>query len=134
MCLHGLLALVLGLSAAAPAAGAAAQGRATAEPADRWQIMLKDGSTLWDLRLVKLSGDTLVFQGNDSVLRFPLMRVDELRLVRKATRSITPEAGRFGGVLDGGDDEVYRMTLFDLNERRQVLQQILRAHPPSEQP
>jgi len=129
--LHSLLALVLGLSAAAPAA---AQGRAPAEPADRWQIMLKDGSTLWDLRLVKLSGDTLVFQGNDSVLRFLLMRVDELRLVRKATRSITPEAGRFGGVLDGGDDEVYRMTLFDLNERRQVLQQILRAHPPAEQP
>ena len=131
MRLHSLLALVLGLSAAAPAA---AQGRAPAEPADRWQIMLKDGSTLWDLRLVKLSGDTLVFQSNDSILRFPLMRVDELRLVRKATRSITPEAGRFGGVLDGGDDEVYRMTLFDLNERRQVLQQILRAHPPAEQP
>ena len=131
MRLHSLLALVLGLSAAAPAA---AQGRAPAEPADRWQIMLKDGSTLWDLRLVKLSGDTLVFQSNDSILRFPLMRVDELRLVRKATRSMTPEAGRFGGVLDGADDEVYRLTLLDLNERRQVLQQILRAHPPAEQP
>jgi hypothetical protein len=129
--LHSLLALVLGLGAAAPAA---AQGRTTAEPADRWQITLKDGSNLWDLRLVKLSGDTLVFQGNDSILRFPLMRVDELRLVRKAIRSITPEAGRFGGVLDGADDEVYRLTLFDLNERRQVLQQILRAHPPVEQP
>jgi len=129
--LHVLLAVVLGLSAAAPAA---AQGRATAEPADRWQITLKDGSTLWDLRLVKLGEDTLVFQGNASILRFPLMRVDELRLVRKATRSITPETGRYGGVLDGADDEVYRLTLFDLNERRQVLQQILRAHPPAEQP
>ncbi len=127
---RSLLALVLGLGAAAPAA---AQGRATADPVDRWQITLKDGSTLWDLRLVKLSGDTLVFQGNDSLLHFPLMHVDELRLVRKATRSITPEAGRYGGVLDGGDDEVYRLTLFDLNERRQALQQILRAHPPTEQ-
>src|SRR3989442_14691643 len=92
--------------------------------------MLRDGSTLWDLRLAKVSGDTLVFQGNDSTLRFPLMQVDELRLVRKATRSITPEAGRYGGVLDGGDDEGYRLTLFDLNERRQAPQQILRAHPP----
>jgi hypothetical protein len=128
--LPSLLALALGLSAAAPAA---AQGPTTTEPADRWQITLKDGSTLWDLRLVKLSGDTLVFQGNDALLRFPLMQVDELRLVRKATRSITPEAGRYGGVLDGGDDEVYRLTLFDLNERRQVLEQILGAHPPSEQ-
>jgi len=125
-----LLALVFGLGAAAPAA---AQDRAAAEPADRWQIMLRDGSTLWDLRLVTLNGDTVVFRGNDSILRFPVMRVDELRLVRKATRSITPEAGRYGGVLDGADDEVYRLTLFDLNERRQVLQQILRAHPPTEQ-
>src|SRR3989441_8478304 len=96
--------------------------------------MLRDGSTLWDLRLVTLNGDTLVFRGNDSVLRFPLMRVDELRLVRKATRSITPEAGRFGGVLDGAADEVDRMTVFDLNERRQGLQQFLRAHPPAVQP
>jgi len=127
---RSLLALVLGLGSAAPAA---AQDRAPADPVDRWQITLKDGSTLWDLRLVKLSGDTLVFQGNDSLLRFPLLRVDELRLVRKATRSITPEAGRYGGVLDGADDEVYRLTLFDLNERRQALQQILRAHPPTEQ-
>jgi len=127
---HSLLALVLGLGAAAPAA---AQDRVPADPADRWQITLKDGSTLWDLRLVKLSGDTLVVQRNDSILRFPLMHVDELRLVRKATRSITPEAGRYGGVLDGADDEVYRLTLFDLNERRQALQQILRAHPPAEQ-
>ena len=129
--LHNLLALVLGLGAVAPAA---AQNRANAEPVDRWQITLRDGSTLWDLRLAKVSGDTLVFQGNDSTLRFPLMHVDELRLVRKATRSIAPEAGRYGGVLDGGDDEVYRLTLFDLNERRQVLQQILRAHPLAEQP
>src|SRR2546425_13297794 len=96
--------------------------------------MLKDGSTLWDLRLVKLSGDTLVFQGNDSILRFPLMRVDELRLVRKATRSITPEAGRYGGVLDGADDEGYRLTLFDLNERPQGPQQVPRPHPPPGQP
>src|SRR3989442_3653170 len=71
----------------------------------RWQIMLRDGSTLWDLRLVKVSGDTLVFQGNDSTLRFPLMHVDELRLVRKATRSIAPEAGRYRGVLDRRDDQ-----------------------------
>jgi len=127
---RSLLALLFGLGAAAPAA---AQDRAPADPTARWQITLKDGSTLWDLRLVKLGGDTLVFQGNDSILRFPLMQVDELRLVRKATRSITPEAGRYGGVLDGGDDEVYRLTLFDLNERRQALQQILRAHPPTEQ-
>src|SRR2546427_9717464 len=70
--------------------------------------MLRDGATLWDLRLVKVSGDTLVFQGNDSILRFPLMHVDELRLVRKATRSIAPEAGRYGGALAGGGREARR--------------------------
>src|SRR3989442_7260859 len=96
--------------------------------------MLRDGSTLWDLRLVKVSGDTLVFQGNDSILRFPLMHVDELRLVRKATRSIAPEAGRYGGVLDGGDDEGYRPTPFDPNERPQGPPQRPPAQPPPEPP
>src|SRR2546427_6909064 len=92
--------------------------------------MLRDGATLWDLRLVKVSGDTLVFQGNDSILRFPLMHVDELRLVRKATRSIAPEAGPYGGVLDGGGHEGFPPTPFGPDERPPGPPQNPRAHPP----
>src|SRR2546428_2310371 len=94
--------------------------------------MLRDGSPLWDLRLVTLNGDTLVFRGNDSILRFPLMRVDELRLVRKATRAIPPGAGRSHGPRPGPGHAAARPPVFLLGESRPGPQQILRAPPPPE--
>ena len=97
---------------------------------DRWQITLRDGAVLWELQLVRLDGDTVVFQHGDSTLRLHLLQVDEVRLVQASVRQITPEAGRYEGVLNGANDEVYRLTLLDLAERRQAVRQILRDHPP----
>jgi hypothetical protein len=120
------LALCLGLLCAVPAPCTAQR-----QGGDRWQLTLNSGQILWDLRLVKLAGDTLVVRDKaDSTYAFPISQVDELRLVQKSTRSITPEAGRYGGVLGGADDEVYRLTLYDLAERRQILRQIFQDHPP----
>ncbi len=101
---------------------------------DRWQLTLNSGSTRWDLRLVKLAGDTLVVRDADSTYAFPLAQVDEIRLVQKSTRHITPEAGRYGGVLGGMDDEVHRLTLYSVSERRDIVQQIFQAHPPAAGP
>jgi len=101
---------------------------------DRWQLTLNSGTTLWDLRLVKLAGDTLVVRRADSTYAFPLAEVDEIRLVQKSTRHITPEAGRYGGVLGGMDDEVHRLTLYSLSERRDIVRQIFQAHPPGAGP
>ena len=101
---------------------------------DRWQLTLNSGTTLWDLRLVGLAGDTLVVRHADSTYAFPLAEVDEIRLVQKSTRHITPEAGRYGGVLGGMDDEVHRLTLYSLSERRDIVRQIFQAHPPGASP
>ena len=123
------LALCLSLvcaAVAAPAAPCAAQ--------ERWQVTLNSGTILWDLRLVKLSGDTLVLRHADSTYAFPLTDLDELRLVQKSERHQTAEAGRYGGVLGGADDEIYRLTLYDLAERRQIMQQIFQEHPPEASP
>lgn len=117
------LALCLGLLAVAPCAAQ-----------DRWQLTLNSGTTLWDLRVVKLAGDTLVVRHGDSTYAFPLMQLDELRLVVKSTRHITPEAGRYGGVLGGMDDQAYRLTLYTLPERRDLVRQALRDHPPEPAP
>ena len=106
----------------------------TAQRDDRWQITLTDGKILWELHLVRFRGDTLVVQQGDSTLRFPITRVDELRLVRKAERRQTAEPNRYGGVLGGADDEVFRLTLYDLAERRQILAQIFKDHPPPPSP
>jgi len=102
----------------------------TAQRDDRWQITLNDGKILWELHLIRFRGDTLVVQQGDSTFR----QVDELRLVRKAERRQTAEPNRYGGVLGGADDEVFRLTLYDLAERRQILAQIFKDHPPAPSP
>ena len=101
---------------------------------DRWQMTLNDGRILWDLHLVRFRGDTLAVQQGDSTLRFPITQVDELRLVQKAERRQTNEPNRYGGVLGGGDDVAFRLTLYDLAERRQILAQIFKDHPPPPSP
>src|SRR5438093_8022187 len=106
----------------------------TAQQDDRWQITLNDGRILWELHFVRFRGDTLVVQQSDSTFRFPINQVDELRLVRKAERRQTAEPNRYGGVLGGADDEVFRLTLYDLAERRQIVAQIFKDHPPAPSP
>jgi len=101
---------------------------------DRWQMTLNDGRILWDLHLVRFRGDTLAVQQGDSTFRFPITQVDELRLVRKAERRQTNEPNRYGGGLGGADDEAFRLTLYDLVERRQILAQIFKDHPPAPSP
>lgn len=128
--MRATLAVWLALVAAAP--GAAQGGKSGS--GDRWQLTLNGGEILWELQLVKLAGDTLVVRHADSTYAFPLPEIDELRLVQKSTRSITPEAGRYGGVLGGADDEVYRLTLYTLAERREILRKVLQDHPPEASP
>ena len=106
----------------------------TAQRDDRWQITLNNGKILWELHLVRFRADTLVVQQGDSTFRFPINQVDELRLVRKAERRQTAEPNRYGGVLGGADDEVFRLTLYDLAERRQILAQIFKDHPSAPSP
>ena len=124
--MKGLLLVALALLGAA---SARAQGEE-----DRWQATLKDGTTLWDLHLIGLRRDTVLLRHADSTYRFSIGQVDELRLVRKSERRQTAEANRYAGVLGGVDDEVYRLTLYTVAERRQILEQVLKDHPPRGSP
>jgi hypothetical protein len=102
-----------------------------AQQDDRWQITLNDGTIIWELHLAWLQGDTLVVRHDDSTYRYPIMQVDELRLVRKSEARRTADRNRYGAALGGADDEVYRLTLDDKSERRQVLEQVFKDHPPA---
>jgi hypothetical protein len=115
-----LVVLALTLLGAAPLA---------AQQDDRWQVTLDDGTIRWELHLVQLRGDTLLLRGGDSTYRLPIGRVDELRLARKSVRHQTAEPNRYDGVLGGADDEVYRLTLYSLQERREILAQVFKDHP-----
>ena len=121
------LALSLGLLCAAPCA---AQGSARSDDgSDLWQITLEDGMIVWNLHLVRLQGDTLVFREDSATVRYPLMRVDDLRLVRAGEHEIGPVAagGRYEGAANGASDRVYQLTLLTPIERRRVIEQILAA-------
>lgn len=122
------LAALLAIRAAGPAGEAARV--APAEPGDRWQLMLSDGTIIWEVRLVQFRRDTLIVRHADSTYAFPIARVDELRLVQKSVRHQTAEPGRYGGVLGGTDDLVYKLTLYSVSERRQIVEQLFKDHPP----
>jgi hypothetical protein len=122
----------LSLGVLAPAAGMA-QADARSAHDDLWQITLKDGTIVWNLRLVKLERDMLVFRQDSAMLSYPLMRVDELRLVRAGEHEIGPVAagGRYDGAANGASDLVYQLTLLDRAQRRAVVERLLSRSSPS---
>lgn len=66
------------LSAAQSAASLAAQED------QRWQITLDQDQYVWDVRLLRLDGDSLVVRQADSSLRVPVELISEIRLIRKS--------------------------------------------------
>lgn len=45
-----------------------ATGQTTASPSHRWQLTLDDQRYLWDVRLVRLAGHTLITRERDSLV------------------------------------------------------------------
>lgn len=100
---------------------------------DRWQIGLESGAYIWDVRLVKLTGDSLLFRQADTVGVTRVNQITEIRLIRKSTMRLGEGAG--GGAMSalvGADDEVYDFQPLDFAARLRAIQQILLAHPPSQ--
>jgi hypothetical protein len=96
---------------------------------DRWQLMLADGSYLWDVRLVKLEGDSIHTRGRDSVAVVSVAQVNELRLIRKSEIQLGAPGGAMSA-LTGADDEVYDLTPLEFADRLRAVQKIFLLHPP----
>jgi hypothetical protein len=97
---------------------------------DRWQITLDNDQYVWDIRLVRLDGDSLVVRQSDSLVRVPVARINELRLIRKS--EVQLGAGATAGAMSalvGGDDEVYDLTPLEFADRIRTVQKILLMHP-----
>jgi hypothetical protein len=100
----------------------------TAQEDDRWQITLDQDRYVWDVRLVRLDGDSLVVQQADSSLGVPVERITEIRLIRKS--EVQPGDGAMAmSALTGGDDEVYDFTPLEFAERVRAIQKIFLYHP-----
>jgi len=127
------LALLLG--AFALMTGMAQTQQVPARPGDdRWQIGLEDGQYLWDIRMVRLQGDSLVFRQADTLGAASVQRIGEIRLIQKSTVRIGAGAAAGGafGALTGADDEVYDLLTLDYPARLRTIQQILLLHPPAQ--
>lgn len=99
---------------------------------DRWQVATESGDYIWDIRLVRLAGDSLIFRQADTLGAVPVQRIRELRLIRKTTMRIGEGAGAGGAMaaLTGSDDEIYDFQTLDFAARVRAIQQILLVHPP----
>jgi hypothetical protein len=99
----------------------------------RWQVTLDDERYVWDIRLVRLDGDSLVVRQSDSLVSVPVAHINEIRLIRKS--EVHVGAGGPGGgagamsALVGADDEVYDLTPLEFGDRLRTIQKILLLHP-----
>ena len=125
----GVLGLAFGLGLMVlDAAPAAAQ---TAAPgADRWQLTLDDELYVWDVRLVKLAGDTLIVQQSDSLVRTPIARIHEMRRFRQTTLLIGDIHTSALDAMAGDIHDVYDLAGLAMAERRSAIQGLL-AHDQS---
>ena len=114
-----ILALILAL-----AAPLAAQD-------DRWQVTLEGEHYVWDIRLLRLDGDSLVVRQSDSLVRVPVALINEIRLIRKSEAQMTGGGATAGALnaLVGGDDELYDLTPLEFADRLRTIQKILLLHP-----
>ncbi len=98
---------------------------------DRWQVTLEGDHYVWDIRLVRLDGDSLVVRQSDSLVRVPVALINEIRLIRKSEAQMTGGGATAGAMnaLVGGDDEIYDLTPLEFADRLRTIQKILLLHP-----
>ena len=99
---------------------------------DRWQLTMDNDEIIWDIRLVKLDGDTLTYRQADSLGAVNAGKIREMRLL-VASEMQLGTAGAAYGALTGADDVVFDMKLLDYAERLRTVQQVLLKYPPSTQ-
>lgn len=115
---------------AALTSGAAAPANGQGKDDDRWQIELESGDYIWDIRLVRLAGDSLEFRQADTLGRVSVQRIRELRLIRKTEMRLGEPGGGALAALTGSDDEVYDLVTMDYAARLRTIQQVFLLHPP----
>jgi hypothetical protein len=92
---------------------------------ERWQLTFTDQSYLWDVRLVRLAGDTLVVLSRDSLIPTSVAALTELRLLPETILKVG-DGHRSGiGALSDNNVRVVDMAALSLAERRKTLATIL---------
>ena len=98
----------------------------TSSPApDRWQLTLKDRSYLWNVRLVRLSQDTLTVRSTDSLIAQPIQDISSIQLLAETVLRVG-DGHRSGiGALGDNNSPVVDLAPLALSARRQRIQALL---------
>ncbi|MGN6391035.1 MAG: hypothetical protein ACTHM9_02140 [Gemmatimonadales bacterium] len=100
--------------------------------AERWQVTLEGDRYVWDVSLVALDGRHLLVRQSDSMVRVPVAKMTELRLIQKSQAEVGRGGAMAGAMsaLVGGDDEVHDLRALDLAARLDTIRAVLKTHPP----
>ena len=104
--------------------------RPLAAQRERWQVTLDGDHYLWDIQLVRLDADSLVLQQADTLVRVPVARITEIRLIQASEVQLGGDnaAGSMNALI-GGDDQVFDLASLELADRMRAVQRILLDHP-----
>jgi hypothetical protein len=94
---------------------------------DEWQVHREDGSYVYELQLRGLRGNSLLFQHDQRTVEIPLAEIDELRRIHKSFKHGTGGARATFGGLAGADDDVFKLSLYSIPQRHEILAKVLRV-------
>ena len=113
--MHVRLFLTLGL-------GVAMASPCTAQQPERWQITLANSVMLWNVALLRLAADSLIVRHADTTASVAVRDITELRLARASDDAPGAPSG----------EQVYQLPVWDVDQKRRMIQQILRGRGAAE--
>lgn len=122
--LPATLGLLLALALATPSVTEAQTASSAAGP-DRWQLTRNDHSYVWNVRLVRLSGDTLIARTTDSLVAVPLEDISEVQLLGETVLKVGDGHRSGVGALGDNTSPILTLAQMPLAERRQRITTIL---------
>lgn len=118
------LGFLVALALAVPSA-IEAQTAAAAPRPDRWQLTRNDQSYLWNVRLIRLNGDTLIAQTRDSLVAVPLEDLREVQLLGETVLKVGDGHRSGVGALGDNNSPIVTLSQMPLTERRQRIKALL---------
>lgn len=122
--------IVIALAALLTAGNARAQSKAD----DRWQLTLENGDYVWDIKLVKLDGQDLVYSKADSTGKVAVSEIHEVRRIHKSEVHVNEGAAGSMAALTGSDDELYDLGTLDFDGKLRAIRGILQANATDAKP
>ena len=92
---------------------------------DRWQVTLNDRSYLWNVRLVRLSRDTLTVRTRDSLVVTPIRDITSIQLLAETILRVGDGHRSGVGALGDNNSPVVDLAPLALAARRQRIRALL---------